>query len=377
MSMSRGSTRVFTAIAIAALSLLAAACGGGESSSGSAAGSATSGAGVAKAREVVGQASVRPTELTVTEPIGKPVPAGKKLVFVACGVEACAVQGPILKEAASMLGWSLEHVATDGTPERMQGAIDSAIRDGADAVIITAADRDALAKQIADAQKAGVQIVTCCSVAEAGNGLLYNTATDKQNGAIGDYLAAEVVADSKGEAEALYVNVSAFEILKAVGSTFQSKMQEYCPSCGVESIDIPATALGKDAPDRIVSFLRSHPQTNYVVLSISDALGVGLPAALKAAGLDDKVKLVGQGGSSQAYQDLRNGDIEALVPGDRYSYDYQMIDALARHWAGVPLVQAGPPYWLMKPDTVPANASKEFPFVEDYKTKWAELWGKA
>ena len=81
--------------------------------------------------------------------------------------------------------------------------------------------------------------------------------------------------------------------------------------------------------------------------------------------------------AAQTYQDLRNGDIQALVPGDRYSYDYQMIDALARHWAGVPIVEAGPPYWLMKPDTVPANTSKDFPLVEDYKTKWMELWGKA
>ena len=163
------------------------------------------------------KAPVRPTDLTVAEPIAKPIPAGKKLVFVSCGVEACAVQGPILQEAASILGWTVEQVATDGTPEKVQGAIDSAIRDGADAVIINAADRDALAKQIAEAQKAGVEFVTCCSVAEAGNGLLYNTATDKQNGSIGDYLAAEVVADSDGKADALYVNISAFEILKAVG----------------------------------------------------------------------------------------------------------------------------------------------------------------
>ena len=369
--------RKYTAIAIAGLSLFAAACGGSESASNSPADSAASAAGVATAKQVVQKASVRPTDLTVADPISKPIPAGKKLVFVSCGVEACAVQGPIIQEAASILGWTVEQVATDGTPEKVQGAIDSAIRDGADAVIINAADRDALAKQIAEAQKAGVEFVTCCSVAEAGNGLLYNTATDKQNGSIGDYLAAEVVADSNGKADALYVNISAFEILKAVGATFESKMKEYCPDCGVESIDIPATALGKDAPDRIVSYLRSHPDTNYIALSVSDALGSGLPAALKAAGLADKVKIVGQGGGSQTYQDLRNGDIQALVPGDRYSYDYQMVDALARHWAGVPIVDAGPPYWLMKPDTVPANTSKDFPLVEDYKAKWMELWGKA
>ena len=129
-------------------------------------------------------------------------------------------------------------------------------------MIINAADRDALTKQIDNAKKADVQFVTCCSIAEAGNGLLYNTATDKQNGAIGDYLAAEIVADSNGKADALYVNISAFEILKAVGEHLPDRDEGILPRLrGVESIDIPATSLGKDAPDRIISYLRSHPDS--------------------------------------------------------------------------------------------------------------------
>src|SRR6476469_5167966 len=261
--MSKTRTRACAAIGIAAVSIFAAACGGATGGA-STTGSAVSATGLAQAKAVVQKASVRPNTITVTQPIGKPVPTGKKIVFVSCGVEACAVQGPIIQQAASVLGWTVKQVATDGTPEKVQGAIDAAIRDHADAVIINAADRDALSKQIAEAQQAGVEMVTCCSIARAGGGLLFNTATDKQNGSIGDYLAADVVADSNGKADALYVNISAFSILKAVGSTFESKMKQYCPGCGVASIDIPATSLGKDAPDRIVSYLRSHPDTNYV-----------------------------------------------------------------------------------------------------------------
>ena len=35
---------------------------------------------------------------------------------------------------------------------------------------------------------------------------------------------------------------------------------------------------------------------------------------------------------------MQAGYIDALVPFDHYSDDYLMIDALARQWAGVPLV---------------------------------------
>ena len=364
-----------TAVSVVALLLVASACG--TKSDAVSSSSSANTAGLAAAKATVAKAAVRPTSITVTTPIGKPIPTGKKITFVSCGVEACAIQGPILAQAAATLGWTVDQVATDGSPEKVQGAIEAAIRNHSDAVILDAADKDAYAKQIADAQKAGVQFVTCCSLASEGDGILYNTATDKQNGPIGDDLAAEIVSQSKGNANALYVNISAFQILAQVGKTFEEGMKKYCSSCTVDSIDIPLTSLGKDAPDRIISYLRSHPKVNYIALSVSDALGAGLPAALKAAGLSDKVTIVGQGGGSQNFADMKAGAIDALVPFDTYSVDYLMIDALARHWAGVPLVDAGQPYWLVKKDTMPADTSKAFPLVADYEAQFKKLWGKS
>jgi len=367
--------RWVAATAVAALLLVASACG--TKSDANSSSSSVDDAGLKAAQATVAKAAVRPSSITNSTPIDKPIPTGKKITFVSCGVEACAVQGPILAQAAGILGWTVDQVATDGSPEKVQGAIESAIRNGSNAVILNAADKDAYAKQIADAQKAGVQFVTCCSLASEGDGILYNTATDKQNGPIGDDLAAEIVSQSKGNANALYVNISAFQILAQVGKTFEEGMKKYCSSCTVDSIDIPLTSLGKDAPDRIISYLRSHPKVNYIALSVSDALGAGLPAALKAAGLSDKVTIVGQGGGSQNFADMKAGAIDALVPFDTYSVDYLMIDALARHWAGVPLVDAGQPYWLVKKDTMPADTSKAFPLVADYEAQFKKLWGKS
>jgi len=371
----RRTTWGVTAAWVAALLLFASACG----NTSDAASSSVDSSGLSAAKATVAKAAVRPTTVSVTTPIDKPIPTGKKITFVSCGVEACAIQGPILAAAAAHLGWTVDQVATDGSPEKVQGAIEAAIRNGSNAVILNAADKDAYAKQIADANKAGVEFVTCCSLATAGSssGILYNTATSEQNAPIGDYLAAEVVSDSGGKANAVYVNISAFQILAKVGETFQAGMKKYCPSCSADNLDIPLTSLGKDAPDRIVSYLRSHPKVNYIALSVSDALGAGLPAALKAAGLSDKVKIVGQGGGSQNFSDLKAGGIESLVPTDTYAYDYLMIDALARKWAGVPLETTGPQFWLVKKDTAPADTSKPFPLVVDTDAQFKKLWGKS
>ena len=126
-----------------------------------------------------------------------------------------------------------------------------------------------------------------------------------------------------------------------------------------------------------MSYLRSHPQVNYVVLSVSNALGAGLPAALKAAGLADKVKLVGQSGDTLTFQDMAAGNIESVVPFDYYAVDYLMLDALARHFAGVPVEQAQPPTWIVTPDNMPAEATEGlFPVVESYRDEFNQLWGK-
>ena len=364
---------------LAAALFVAAGCGSSSNDSSGASSSQASGdvsAGLAKAEAVVKQASARPSTIGITKPIGKAVPAGKKLAFISCGVEACNVQGKIIAQGAKDLGWTASMIATDGSPEKLQGAFDTALRNGADAVILNAVNRAAVAKQIAEAKKKGVAFVTCCSIEKTGDGILYNTSTADQNDEIGTDLAAQVIADTKGKANTLYVNISAFQILANLGTSFKQSYQAYCAACSIASIDIPLTSLGKDAPDRIVSYLRSHPKVNYVVLSVSDALGTGLPAALQAAGLGGKVKIVGQGGGTQIFQYISGGQVQSIVPFDYYAVDYLMLDALARHFAGAPIEKTAPPRWLMGKTGLPST-SDLFPVVADYRDQFLKLGGQA
>ena len=355
---------------------LVAATGCGSNSGGSAAQSG-GGAGVAEAQTLTKQATTRPTSIGLTKPIGKPVPTGKKVVFISCGVEACEIQGNIIKQGAADLGWTAETIGTDGSPEQLQNAFKTALRQGADGVIINAVNRASVAKQIEQAKQQGVAFVTSASVDEPGDGILANIADKRNSGNIGEHLAAQIVADSNGKANTLFVNISAFQILKALGDQFSSSYKKYCPDCKYDALDIPVTSLGKDAPDRIVSYLRSHPQVNYVVLSVSNALGAGLPAALRAAGLADKVKIVGQSGDSQTFQDLQAKNINSVAAYDYYTVDYLMLDALARHFAGAPPQPANPPLWLVTPENMPAEATKGlFPVVPTYRDEFKKLWGK-
>ena len=363
------------ALVLGAALVAVAGCGDSESGGGSAA--QGGGPGVAEAQTIAEKTTTRPTTLGFTKPVGKEIPAGKKVAFISCGVEACEIQGDIIKQGAADLGWTAESIGTDGSPEQLQNAFETALRQGADAVILNAVNRDAVAKQIEKAEQQGVAFVTCCSIEDEGDGILRNVGGTENSAMIGENLAAKIVADSDGTANTLFVNISAFQILQALADQLETSYKEFCADCEYATLDIPATSLGKDAPDRIVSYLRSHPQVNYVVLSVSNALGAGLPAALKAAGLADKVKVVGQSGDTLTFQDMAAGNIESVIPFDYYAVDYLMLDALARHFAGVPVEQAQPPQWIVTPDNMPAQATEGlFPVVESYRDEFKKLWGK-
>jgi len=359
----------------AVLAIAAAGCGSSDDDSDT---SASSGGGsssaLSQAQQALSEGSKRPSQITVSEPIDKPIPSGKKLVFISCGAAQCQLQGKIVQQGAAKLGWSSKTIATDGSPTQIQEAFNTALRTGADGVILNAFTRAAIAKQLAEAKSKGVAFVGCCSTEQVGDGYLYNTSTPEQNAQIGKYLAAAIASDSKGKANTLYVDIPAFTILAALETSIKSHYQKYCPGCGFATIDVALPRLA-DSANIIVSYLRSHPDVEYVALSVTDALGTGLPAALKAAGLT-KVKIVGQGGDPTAFQGLAQGQILALVPFDYYDVDYQMLDALARHFAGVKVEQTPPPLWLMTKDNLPSDYTKLFPVVQDFESQFVKLWGK-
>ncbi len=365
------------AAGILTVAAVAAGCGSSSNSSGnsaSAGSGSSSSANIAAAQQVVRQATQRPSTITVNTPIGKSVPSGKKVVFISCGVSVCQLQGQIVSQAAKTLGWTTSTVTTDGTPASVQAAYDTALRQGADAIVTTAALRAEIASKLPAIKAKGVVVSDCCSTDPVAAPFIYNTSTPSQAAVGGKYLAAEVVANSKGKANTLYVNIPAYTILSSLGSTFQSSYKQYCSSCSYASIDVSLTQL-PHAANLIVSYLRAHPSVNYVALSVANLLDPGLPAALSAAGLSH-VKIVGQGGGPTDFQYVANGQELALVPFDYYNVDYQMVDAVARHFAGVPVQLTPPPMWLVTKANLPAAHSNLFPNVTNFQSQFLKLWGK-
>jgi ABC-type sugar transport system substrate-binding protein len=362
-----------------AVSLVVAACGSSNSGSGSSSSSGLSAAdkaGLAKAQSLLAKYEQRPTQITSTVKISKPVPKGKTMYWIACGATPeCTQEGAIAAQAGALLGWKTVVLNNDGTTQQWKSDFNQVVQAKPAAVLYTAIPAALFASEVPAMKKNGTFIDACCvtDLPGAATGIGYAIDVPSQIGPIGGAQAAFVAADSKDTGQSLIVNLPAFLILNQAVVEYKAGMATYCPTCKVSEIDI-ALANIANATATITSYLRAHPSIHYVVAT-TDGLTIGLPAALKAAGLRD-VKIVGQGATPTNIQYLHSGEEAFDVAFPYYEALWSMVTAAAQNAAGVPVTPSvAPPLWLLTPNNAPPVSAQAFPEVVNYKSQYEALWG--
>jgi ABC-type sugar transport system substrate-binding protein len=358
-----------------------AASGGATTTSGD--GTATTAAaagseGLAKAQALVAPYVDRPTKLELGPKIDKPIPTGKTVYQITCGAEACDAESQMIKQATDILGWNLKTLNTDGSPQQIQNAWEQVVREKPDGVIYTATPRAQIDQYLKQAEANGTNVAACCIVEPATDGITWTTSTPDQAAQLAKVMAAWPIVDAAKDGNmkpgAVYLNIPDLPILSAAGKSMESTYKDLCPDCEFNTLDIGLADLA-GAPDQVVSFLRSHPNTQYVIQS-TDSVFLGLPAALKAAGLNDKVKIFGEGPTSAVQANIANGDQAGTMAFAFYEIMFGAVDALARAEAGVPqFTNFNPPNWILTKDNIP-SPNEYFPVVPNALDQFKEVWGK-
>jgi ABC-type sugar transport system substrate-binding protein len=380
--------------AVAAV-LLVAACSSSSSSSSSAApsaaattgaASASSGAssggpsaadttGLAQAQAALAKYETRPTAITNTVKITKPIPKNETVDFITCGATPeCTQEGALVQDADTLLGWKTVILNNDGSTQQWKAAFNQVVQTKPAAVLFTGIPVAVFQSDSAAMAKNGTFVSTCCVTANAGpaTGIGYAIDVPDQVGPVGGAQAAFVAADSKDTANSVIINLPGLPILNTGVADYKSGMASYCPSCQVSELDIALSDIAS-APATIVAYLRSHPSVTYVVAT-TDGLTIGLPAAIKAAGLSN-IKVVGQGATPTNLEYMHSGEQAADVAFPYYEVMWAMVNAVAQHAAGVPVTPSvAPPMWVLTPQNSP-NSSQAFPLVPDYETQFKALWG--
>lgn len=122
-----------------------------------------------------------------------------------------------------------------------------------------------------------------------------------------------VISDSGGDATTLFVNDPDFAILKVAAQVTAARFQTKCPRCTLKMLDVATSDLATGNVAAGIVSRQSDPKIQYVDVAIGD-LSAGLPAALDAAGLSGKIKIVGTVPNKEQVQSLIDKKTDAYIP---------------------------------------------------------------
>lgn len=375
----RRNIRTLAAVAVTSMSLVLTACGSdsGGSSSADNPSSSNSG-GVEEARLAAQAATVVPTTISVTEPITAPIPTGKRIAYISCGVPACNTMAEVATEAAAELGWQVTTIQATSAPADIQNAMQQAIRENYDGVMYAGFTKESFRRELDQLASKGVPVVAVSTVDPVGDGITAVILPAERGAVTGALGAQYIIAESEGKANVGLINLPAFKTIEILTDGFKSTLETQCPDCTYAQEDLPNTVFSKgDGPARVVAFLRANPEIDWLFLS-NDALAVGLPSALKSAGLADKVKIGGAIGGTTNLEMINEGQQAFTVPTPLVDIVWQQTDAMARHFAGqsVDASMKPTPDVVWNEKTIPADISSFPPIVPTVKEQFTALWGK-
>ena len=112
-------------------------------------------------------------------------------------------------------------------------------------------------------------------------------------------------------------------------------MKAQCPGCktSTTNITIPDLVAGK-VPSTLVSALRSNPDANYLVFD-DGPFADGITSALSGAGLNGKVKVIGEAADQAGIAALKTGQEAAWTGFDPGYQAYEDMDIAFRDAEGM------------------------------------------
>jgi ribose transport system substrate-binding protein len=324
------------------LALAFAACGSDSSSSGSSSSNGASsggGAGVEKAQAALEPYKATPTEILITEPLKSAPPKGKTLVMLGTNDPNNQKLQKSLKDLSAQAGWNYATVAYDpANPATFKAAVDTALTKKAD--YIAEAGIPLTPAVIKTVQDAGAKwVLTSVHPVDVKPPVIVDANAYENDALMGKVLADFFISDSKGKGNIVIEHVPAYPILEGFTDGFQAEVKALCPDCKVkiQNITIPDLTAGK-VPSVMVSALRSTPDADYVGFDVGP-FAAGIDPALAAAGMTDKVKVIGEAADEAAISALKTGKQTAWTGFDPVYSTYVMMDAMFRDSLGMPIDQ--------------------------------------
>jgi ABC-type sugar transport system substrate-binding protein len=310
---------------VAVLGIAVAACGSSGSSGGN---SATSSAASQVQASLPKPITSPPASVGITTPMNAAPQKSKTFFWLQCELPICGKITQGVKAATTAAGWKYENLVFKANDPG--AGLQSALQRKPDAIGITGIPSAAVKAQLAAAAKAGIPVVTCSAGPEEPGPTTYSAICSHTTGPDGKNMALWAIRDSGGKANMVSVTIPSFPSLAATVNGTADAAKANCPKCTTDALNLTVDDLaGGQVASKLIAYLQSHPKVNYVLFTFAD-LENGVPEALKAAGLADKVTIVGNGAGEAQFKAVAGGAHQAWVAYPAVLEGWQMVDAAIR-----------------------------------------------
>lgn len=243
-------------------------------------------------------------------------------------------------------GVDLQIISGNDDSVTQANAIQTLVASGVDAIIVSAVDTEGIKPSVQAADAAGIPVVAVDAIVD-------DPAVDAQVGTAnsegGAQIAADLLEDSGGEGEV--------GIVGALNSTIQLERQRgFEEAVTAGGMTVGTVVDGKNVQETAQSaaenLLTGNPDLQYVYATGEPAL-IGVAAAVRGQGAQDRVDVVGWDLSDAAVQGLRDGWISGVVQQQTFEFGYRAMASAIDLSCGNPVERNQPvPTEIVTPDNV-------------------------
>ena len=311
-------------------------------------------------------------------------PKDVKLAIVSCSasLKGCQIPSDTAAEVAKGLGWQVAMFDGKANPKTQESAMLDALAWGANVIIAefdrlpqhpAAAERGEEAERRGGRGGAGRRHAQPAPEARAGPGRLDLRGRRRQSrsGARHWGLDREGLG---GKANVVVFNDLEFEGVTRQHTGVMEALAK-CGGCVATEQQFAASQIATNLGQQVVGFLRAHPDVTYVYAPY-DPSAFAMVAAIRQAGMGNRIKLASLLGDEENLDLIRRGDVQvADIAFDLQYSGYAVIDQIIRYLNKQPLFEPhgeNVPYEVLDKTNLPEKGN--WASSNGYKEKFQALW---
>jgi ribose transport system substrate-binding protein len=264
---------------------------------------------------------------------------GKRVVYISVddGIPVLNYWSTLLTQILDeTAGVEMEIIDAKGSVDEANRGFQQAIATNADIVMLQAFYTDIFANQIAEAQAAGIKVITGNSGSMTrglSGGQDVEISFDYE--LVGRLIGQWFVIDSGGQGSALIISSDDVPASEPQWQATKSEIEELCPACTVTVEDVQIPQWAASIPTLFQATINNNPDIKYL-LPIYDGQALGGLGSIRQAGVADTVS-VASFNASPGIVELLNDETSGLkmdVGGDNTWWAYAAADSVFRALQG-------------------------------------------